>query len=131
MKSLFLFAVACMMLTAMTSCNRMPKCETPTFDEPVYDELSMGSQTYDATIYYTYRDDGETPPDPHSGSNVYRKPLYLESMGLKSPVVMKARAVRKGYRNSDIATETIIFQERPEPTEEEIREAIDAVTEKW
>lgn len=96
-------------LFAMASCNRepqVPKCEKPTFSVGEYDRISIGSQTYEATIYYEVMRGGGEPYDPHSGSRVFEHFLYTRFPGKPTPIVIKAQAVLEGYENSDIATET-------------------------
>ncbi len=96
-------------LFAVASCHRepkVPKCEKPTFSVGEYDRISIGSQTYEATIYYEVMRGGDEPYDPHSGSRVFEHFLYTRIPGKPTPIVIKAQAVLEGYENSDIATET-------------------------
>jgi hypothetical protein len=107
-KSLVFLVLAVLMLT-MSSCLIQPKCKKPQFSLLDGDFMSIGSQTYGATIYWTIRSGGSDPGDPHSGSNIYRGKIGLR--GLAFPVSIKAQAVKEGYRNSDIASRYLEFKD--------------------
>lgn len=99
-KALFLLAV--LMLT-LSSCLIQPKCKKPQASTYGDGNVTLGSQTYGSEIYFTYCGGGDTPSNPHSGSNLFRNGDKINMEYLDFPITIKAQAVKTGYRNSSIA----------------------------
>ena len=104
MKKSLVFLVLAVLVLTMSSCLIQPKCKKPQASAYGDGTVSLGSQTYGAEIYFTYREGGDPPSDPHSGSNLFRRGDKINMEGLDFPIIIKAQAVKEGYRNSGIAT---------------------------
>jgi len=117
-KALLLLAF---LMLILSSCLIQPRCKKPQASAYGDGSVTLGSQTYGAEIYFTYREGGDPPSDPHSGSNLFRRGDKINMEGLDFPIIIKAQAVKEGYRNSGIATiryssrEDVFFGETNQP----------------
>ncbi len=109
MRDIKLLCIICVVLIAVLSCSKKTtetedKCAKPIFS-PVggtytsAQTVSIQSETLGVTILYTL--DGS---DPVSNSDIYLGPITIST-----DMTIKARAFRDGWKDSDVATATYVF----------------------
>ncbi len=114
-KGFFFLLLAVVLLFIISSCSLFTKqdqVEPPTFDPPggSYDEeqfVSLNSPTSGVTIVYTL--DGTTP---QTGSPRYSEPIFINKT-----TTIKAKALRKGWKPSLVASATYTINIPPSTVE--------------